>query len=185
MKFSARIPLAVALALSCAGDAWADGEVVVTSQRSGDWRITLLASPWPLRVGAAEFSVLVQDVRSGSPLEDAKVELEIEALAPLRRDVSPRRLTPVRAAGANPWFQTARTELPRPGRWQLRARVTEPPLPALAGVGIQVAPAASLFARHGFALALPFVGVALFWLHQWLRAQRPAGRPSHNLPGSQ
>jgi len=175
----------VLLVLFGAASAGADGEVVVTSERSGDRWITLLASPWPLRAGPAEFSVLVQDALSGQPLPGAEIELEVRAETARVASPGPLRFRAIEGAGGNPLFYAARLELPGPGRWQLRAHIVAPAPSARVEAEIEVAPAASLFARHGIALSLPFLGISLFWLHQHLRARMPSAVPSRNPPGAE
>lgn len=168
------------LALLSAAGAWADGEVVVASEIADGWRVSLLASPWPLRAGPADFSVLVQDAVSGDPAPDAEISLEVRSLMPGPASAPPSRLPAIRGGRGNPLFHSARLALPRAGRWRVRVWVAEPALPELAAVDLEVAPAASLFARHGFALSLPVLGVGLFWLHQQLRRRMDAGDPSRN-----
>jgi len=182
IAFTRQLRMLSLLVLS-ASSALADGEVVVESQLAGSWRVTLLASPWPLRAGPAEFSVLVQDAISGQPVADAEIALEVR---PPTSSMSPPtllRLSGVRGRGANPLFHSARLKLSTTGPWTLRVRVSEPALPSLAAVEVEVAPEASLFARHGIALSLPLLGVGLFCLHQWLSARRVARDASSN-PGA-
>jgi len=187
MRLPIRCLFGLLLALLGATTAQADGEVVVASQRDGDRRITLLASPWPLRAGPAEFSVLLQDAISGQPLSGAQVEVEVEAGAETPRDTDPEpiRLSAEEGAGGNPLFYAARLELPGPGRWHLRAHAVAPGRSLRLASEIEVAPAASLLARHGLALSLPFVGISLFCLHQRLRARTSSRPASRNGPDAE
>lgn len=169
-------------ALLAAAGAWADAEVVVASERVGDWRVTLLAAPWPLRAGPVEFSVLLQDARSGRPVPEAEIALEVRSPGAQLASAMPAHFPALRGGGGNPLFYSARLELTQPGRWWLRVRVVEPALSPLSGVAVEVAPAASLFVRHGIALSLPILGVALLWLHEKLRRRMRAGVVSRN-PG--
>ena len=146
----------------------ADVGVVVGSADARGWRVSLLASPWPLRVGVAEFSVLLQDAATREPILDAELGLELHLLDAGLEPVAPIRVRAVRAAAGNPLLHSARLELPVPGRWQVRVEGADVSRPALAGIDVEVVPAASLLARHGVALAFPFLGIALFGLHQRL-----------------
>lgn len=156
------------VALLCAPTAGADAGVVVGSAVAHGWRVSLLASPWPLRAGPAEFSVLLQDAATREPVLDAELALDVHLLDPARAPVAPIRVRAVRGAGGNPLLHSARLELPVSGRWRVVVGEVDASLPALAGIEVEVAPGASLLARHGVALSLPFVGLALFGLHQHL-----------------
>ena len=155
--------------LLCAPAAVADVGVRVGSAVAQGWRVSLLASPWPLRAGPAEFGVLLQDVGTREPLLDAELQLELHRIdSPAPRIWAPT----VRGAGGNPLLYSARLELSAPGRWQVRVREADASLPPLAVIDVDVAPAASLFARHAGALSFPLFAVALFGLHQYLSRGR-------------
>ena len=147
----------------------ADGGVVRTSQLAGPFVITVLSSPTPLRIGPADFSVLVQMRDSRAPVLDADVALR---LAPQHNDAPAITAAATRQAATNKLLYAALVELPIAGPWNLGAIVRHS-----SGSGEVVAeviveePAAPLAAYWPY-LFLPPAAVVLFALHQWRSAQR-------------
>ena len=57
--------------------AQADGGAVCLHETSGPFLVTVFVSPYPLRVGPADISVLVQDQRTGEVVLDPIIKLAI------------------------------------------------------------------------------------------------------------
>jgi len=114
---------AIWLGLMLAGtQACADGGTVVLAERAGDYQITVLASPAPLHVGAADLSVLVQDA-AGQPVDGLSVTLSLTPVG-LPPDEG-MRLAATRAAATNKLFYAAQFDLPTAERWTLTATVED------------------------------------------------------------
>src|SRR5580700_5635655 len=71
----------LSLFLFLAGNAFGDGGSVQLHSVSGPFEITLFTEPPLPRAGQIDFSVLIQDAKSGQPVMDATVML---ALTPVR-----------------------------------------------------------------------------------------------------
>jgi hypothetical protein len=80
-KFQRRKFLVPAFLLSLAllSSAFADGGAVLSQQTSGPYRITLFGSPSPLRAGPADLSVMIQDAKTGAPVLDQSVAIDVTA----------------------------------------------------------------------------------------------------------
>jgi hypothetical protein len=97
------------------------GGAVVLSERSGDYQVTVLASPAALHVGAADLSVLVQDAASGQPVDGLSVTLCLSPEGAPPADGL--RVEATRAAATNKLFYAAPFDLPTAGRWTLTAEI--------------------------------------------------------------
>src|SRR5215471_6917917 len=71
----------LAISLCLAANAFGDGGSVQIHSVSGPFEITLFAEPPLPRAGQIDFSVLIQDAKSGEPVMDAAVTL---ALTPVK-----------------------------------------------------------------------------------------------------
>ena len=74
MRALLRTALAVIALVALPEGSRADLGVLVADGVTGPYRVSVLVSPAPLRVGRSQWSVLVQDT-SGGMVEDAEVEL--------------------------------------------------------------------------------------------------------------
>ncbi len=144
-----------------------DGGTVRLVQTAGPFTVTVFSAPEPLRVGAADVSVLVQD-GAGAPVLDATIAV---ALAPPPGVAGGAiRLAATRTAATNKLLYAARFEPPAPGAWTAevsvargtaRARVT-------CALPVTAARAPGLAAVWPW-LALPPAAIALYALHARLR----------------
>jgi hypothetical protein len=165
--------------------AWADGGTVVLAERVGDYQITVLGSPAPLHVGAADLSVLVQDAATGQPVDGLSVTLCLVPEGGLPADGL--RLEATRAAATNKLFYATQFELPTAGRWTLTAVVgprggetTEPNAAATIEGPLEVAGPPPRWVELWPWIGWPAVAVALFALREKLVCQRRerSGRPA-------
>ncbi|MBL8797236.1 MAG: hypothetical protein JNM56_25260 [Planctomycetia bacterium] len=154
--------------------AHADGGTLQLSEQQGPYRIAVFTSPQPLRAGWIDLSVLVQDARTGDPLQDVNVRLVLTG-----PDGVERTLTASRAAATNQLFQAVRYELPLSGTWQVRVLLNGSRGPAEATFTMAAAAALPRWTELSFWIALPLIVVVLFVLHQWvLRAGQTVRRSS-------
>jgi hypothetical protein len=165
----------LACALAVASGTWrayADGGTIRVVAPVGAYVVTVFSAPEPLRVGAADVSVLVQDRASGSPLLDAQVTLEV---LPPGGDATPRRLEATHAAATNKLLHAARVDIDRPGTWTVRVSVYRgSDAVEVQGTLPVIAPASTLSDIWPY-LALPPLAVALYALRARLLRRRRHG----------
>lgn len=195
--------LVLALSLA-AGTAAADGGQVVLRQSAGDWIITMLAQPVPLRAGPTDLSVLVQD-HDGAPILEAEVQLLLRAPDPslhapdsslrapdpslhvpdplsLHPDLDRTLRVPTDSTSANRLFREVRLDLTRAGTWQVEVEVTHSGARAVIDSELEVGEPLGDARRHWMAIALGPLGAVLIALHQ-VRASRMQKRsPSTGRP---
>jgi hypothetical protein len=136
----------------------------------------VFVSPDPLRAGPIDTSVLVQHHKTGGVILDATVKLAIRPLS----GKSPRLIThATRDHATNKLLSAARVDLPDPGWWALDVFVSRGREEAVLTTILQVAPATPRVAVIWPFLLFPPFAIALFAIHQLLRAQhRSAARCS-------
>jgi len=125
------------ISLCLAANAFADGGSVQLNSVSGPFEITLFAEPPLPRAGQIDFSVLIQDAKSGQPVLDAAVTL---ALAPVKvhQNGQPAWYPPscavtppadlaavplLHSGASNRLLYGALVEIPAAGVWHVRAVV--------------------------------------------------------------
>src|SRR5688572_20861731 len=93
----------------CSAPSWADGGQLRLIERHGNLQIAVFTSPNPLRAGPVDISVLVQDARTGQPIDYANVYVQIA-----RSDQTGKPIVaPATAAAAtNKLMRAALVELP-------------------------------------------------------------------------
>lgn len=100
----------------------ADGGTVRASKVIDGWQITVLANPTPLRVGKADFSVMVQN-EAGDPItEDLQI---VVAATRVEKDATIRRSVASRLASTNKLYYSTVVELPSMGDWKFVAEASE------------------------------------------------------------
>jgi len=152
----------VLLLLCIAPAAWADGGFVRASERMGAYTVTVFTAPTPLRVGAADVSVLVQQ-------PDGGVVLDVPIAVTMRGGDVVLHADATRAQATNKLLHAALLEIPAPGAWRVDVRVAGETLT----LTFDVAAAPPRWQTYWAYLALPFVGLGLFIVHQWLLLRRP------------
>jgi hypothetical protein len=125
------------ISLSLAGKAFGDGGSVQLHSVSGPFEITLFAEPPLPRAGQNDFSVLIQDAKSGQPVLDATVVLALTAVQVHQKSQpawyppscavsQPANLAAVpllHSGASNRLLYGAVIEVPAAGVWQARASV--------------------------------------------------------------
>ena len=143
----------------------ADGGVVLLHQEIPPLAITVFAAPVPPRAGIVDLSVLLQTVETLDSVLDADVQLTLTNGA----DRIQTRATHDQTQ--NKMLYAASVRLENPGDWRYTVAVRTPrdgsPM-SVSGV-ISVAAAEPKWTAYAAYLALPFICLAIFALHQWLR----------------
>ncbi len=94
----------------------ADGGAVRLVEQQHGCQVSVFTSPHPLRAGAVDFSVLLQDAASGAPVSDATITVR---LAPRDRPAPVVVVTATTEAATNKLFRAAMAELDEPGWWEV------------------------------------------------------------------
>jgi hypothetical protein len=110
--------LAIGLLLlgPCCAMVRADGGQVRLLERHGPFQISVFTSPNPLRAGAIDISVLVQDASTGKPVENVEVDLRLVPRADREAPILAHTTT---AAATNKLLRAALIELPHAGWWDV------------------------------------------------------------------
>jgi len=144
----------------------ADGGAVLSRVHTGSLIVTVFSTSVPLRVGAADLSVMVQTAASGSLELDADIDLR------LSKPGGPEiRIAATRTRSANKLLYTAQPILPSPGEWHLDVHVQANGNTIAVPVSISVLTAdPPLVTYWPYFLAVP-LGMLLFILNQWLKSR--------------
>ena len=157
---------ALALVLLNPSTAFPDAGRLQGSGRSGPFVLSLYTAPVPLRSGAVEISTLVTNAENGEPVLDATVQVQ------LQREGGPAPATTLTASrGGDGLRYFAAPELREPGRWSIRAKVSSPLGTGSLERTVAVEEPAPFYVSLWPVLAFPPLGIALFALHQRLRAR--------------
>ena len=168
------------ISLCLAANAFADGGSVQLHSVSGPFDITLFAEPPLPRAGQIDFSVLIQDAKSGEPVMDAVVTL---ALTPVKvhQNVQPAWYPPSCAVSApadlaavpllhsgasNRLLYGALVEVPAAGVWHVRTEVQRGDEHALVEGTVDVADPFPPVANYWPLFLFPVIAVGLYVLRQ-------------------
>ncbi len=143
-----------------------DGGTMLLHQDSGAFTITLFAAPYPLQVGVADLSVMVQDRSSGDVLLDPAVDLTVAAQA---AEASPQTVRLTRGQASNRLLQAAAIHFPTAGKWQLTVLVSRGGETVRLGTECTVEPDHSRARLVWFYVLLPVGIILLFVIHQGLK----------------
>lgn len=166
--------------LCLAGNAFADGGSVQVHSVSGPFEITLFAEPPLPRAGQIDFSVLIQDAKSGEPVMDAAVKL---ALTPVKvhQNAQPAWYPPSCAVSApadlaavpllhsgalNRLLYGALVEIPAAGVWHVRTEVQRGDEHASVEGSVDVADPFPPVANYWPWFLFPVIAVGLYVLRQ-------------------
>lgn len=164
------------LSLAALSSARADGGAVLSQQIVGPYRVTLFGSPSPLRAGPADLSVMLQDAKTGAPVLDQQVTVQVQAVAAAAKSeawVPPccSMKTTVAAvpathdAAQNKLLYAANVLLPASGPHEIVVRLGDARFQTTANI----APPAPPLTAYWAYLAAPPVIIAGFALNQRLR----------------
>jgi hypothetical protein len=161
------VVIAIALLLS-ARPAPGDGGAVQLRQTEGRFVVTVFTAPTPLRAGAADVSVLVQDRDTSEPVLDAEILI---VLTPLGWDGAAIHAAATRAVATNKLLYAAVMDVPLAGAWDLRVTVRRGHQAATVTGKLTFAPRLPPLLAHWPYLAFPPVVVLVFVVHQWRRSR--------------
>ena len=143
----------------------ADGGAVILHKEVAAYTITVFASPVPPRAGMIDLSVLIQSNESLDPELDADVSFD------LSKGSANIHVPASRGQAQNKLLYAAAAHLHDSGDWHLTATVTRARKSVTAsGILAVGAEPPKLAAYRGY-IALPFLCLAIFLLHQWLRSR--------------
>lgn len=101
----------------------ADGGTLRLIEPRGSYQISVFTAPTPLRAGPVDISVLLQDLSTGQPISDARVEVSLTLLGGHSATIE---ATATSDAATNKLMQAALVELPEPGQWGVAVRCDGP-----------------------------------------------------------
>ncbi len=161
--------------------AFADGGVVLAEQTSGPYHITLFGSPSPLRAGAADISVFLQDAKTGEPILDPSVTVQLQATSGAARDAwlppccsmksDTRPVSATHANAQNKLLYAANLLVASSGPHEIQVRIGKENTAALRAK-INIEPPFPPVTAYWAYLAFPPLAIAGFALNQRLRRRR-------------
>jgi hypothetical protein len=157
--------------LALAAPARGDGGTLRLSERAGPYRVSVFTSPEPLRVGAADVSVFVQEAGSGAPVADVAVVL---TLTPGAGNGPALSYQATADQAVNKLLRAAAVDWPAAGPWRIAVDVEGPRGTARCVVDVVVAPPLPRWRQMWPWFTWPAVPITLFVLHK-LRRQRGPG----------
>jgi hypothetical protein len=147
----------------------ADGGKLQLSQREGNYQIAVFSQPTPLRVGPVDVSVLLLDVDSGSPIDDAVVKIMATHLdRPAAVVTQPATV----GAATNKLFRAATLDLPTTGRWRFETSIDGPFGNARTAFDADVAEQLPRALAVWPWLAWPVIPIALYGLREFSSRRR-------------
>jgi hypothetical protein len=168
-------PLAAVLMLGMgAAAAFADGGTVLLHQDAGAFTITLFAAPQPLRTGAADFSVMVQDRSTGEVLLDPVIDL---TFAPEAAGAPQQTARLAKGQASNRLLQASTLDFPSAGKWRLTLLVRRGNDQARLSTDFTVEPNHSRATLVWFYVLLPVGIILLFVIHQVLKFRTEVSAP--------
>jgi hypothetical protein len=168
--------IAAAVAMTLASrPALADGGALQFQQQASGYVISLFGSPAPLRVGPADLSVMVQDVKQHATILNAHVVVHVSTVVSheIREVVVPA----TRTQASNKLLYATSLTFPSPGDWNATVDVAVNGETVSVSGKLHVLPERAPLAEFWpFFLAIPVL-IALFSLNQWLKGRRRMKNP--------
>jgi hypothetical protein len=168
------------VALWLPANALADGGSVQLHAVNGPFAITLFAEPPLPRAGQIDFSVLIQDAKSGEPVMDAAVELALTPVK-IRQKAQPAWYPPscavsaptnlaavplLHAGASNRLLYGALVEIPSAGVWHVQTEVRRGDEHALVEGTVDVADPFPPVANYWPWFLFPVIAIGLYVLRQ-------------------
>ena len=153
----------------------ADAGLLRLVEARNGYQISVFTSPTPLRAGAVDVSVLVQDALTGTPVAEPQITVRAR-----HRDSESSTITSLatREAATNKLFRAAVFELPQSGWWDVDVHIDGLREPVQVHFDMEVAERLPTWRSLWPWLAWPFAVIVLFAIHQWLlRRRQRFGRP--------
>lgn len=155
----------------------ADGGAIIARQTINGLDLTVFAAPAPLRAGPTDISVLALDQKTTQPVLDAEVDVTWAPSATATNEwmppccqmmVSPAGIPAVRAHSQNKFLYSAIVPIKSSGASDLIVRVRHGGQESKLPITVLVGPPPPPVVAYWPWLAFPFVGIAVFGLHQRL-----------------
>ncbi len=154
----------------------ADGGALQFQQQASGYVISLFGSPVPLRVGPADLSVMVQDVKQHATILNAHVVVHISTV--VNHEIREVVVPATRTQASNKLLYATSLTFPSPGDWNATVDVAVNGETVSVSGKLHVLPERAPLAEFWpFFFAIPVL-IALFSLNQWLRR-----RPRRKNPG--
>jgi len=169
MRPSAYLLLLSSLILLPSSFLLADGGTVRLSEQQGNYQITMLTAPTPLRAGPIDISVLTQKADTHELVLDGQVS--IKAIRHGHPGSSVSQFATAEAA-TNKLFRAANFELREPGWWDVEVSIDGPAGNAAARVELQVAQSLPTWLSLWPWFGWPALVIALFGAHEILVESR-------------
>src|ERR1700752_3715194 len=178
----------LAISLCLVANAFGDGGSVQRHSVSGPFEITLFAEPPLPRAGQIDFSVLIQDAKTGEPVMDAAVTM---ALTPVKvhQNAQPTWYPPSCAVSAptdlaavpllhsgasNRLLYGALVEIPAAGVWHVRTEVQRGDEHASVEGSVDVADPFPPVANYWPWFLFPIIAVGLYVLRSHIQGRTPS-----------
>ncbi len=175
MSLSAlRIFILMTLTLSLWGvsrEASTDMGSLVAKGRVDQSTVSVLASPSPVRVGQAFFSLVIHEPLKNRGDLNKNLSMVLSPPRNARPDHShhhsqPLRVRALRSEGRHPGMLGALVELPSAGTWSIEVISDTSPIQSRFHFELEVAPPQPPWVDYWMAFALPVLGVLIFIWHQ-------------------
>jgi hypothetical protein len=161
----------------------ADGGITIGQIDREGLRVTVFASPVPVRAGPLDVTFLVQEIPSNQPVTDAAIVCWVQKLSPPSSNpvrlpawcssIAPgTRIPATTAHSSNKILSGAFVPLTEPGRWELEVQVSRGPVDFTAAVPLDVAAPPEPLSTWWPLVALVPCGILLYiWRTLLLRAR--------------
>lgn len=162
----------------------ADGGVTLGQVEGDGLRVTVFASPVPVRAGPLDVTFLVQEIPSHQPVTDARIECSLKKLSPPSpmpvrlpawcSAVAPGTLVPATSSHSkNKLLAGAYLPVPEPGRWELAVRATRGPAGFTSSVRFDAADPEPPISKWWPLVALAPAGILFYaWRARLARAKK-------------
>lgn len=142
--------LTAALFLACSALLRADGGIMIGQIDREGLRVTVFASPVPVRAGPLDVTFLVQEIPSNQPVTDASIVCSVRKLSPASPNpvrlpawcssIAPgTRVSVTTAHSSNKLLSGVYLPVPEAGSWELVVEVTRGPTRFTASLPVNVA----------------------------------------------
>jgi hypothetical protein len=155
-----------------------DGGTLRFSGRRGDRVITVFTAPAPLRAGAIDLSVLVQDAETGKPITHVPVSVQAQLIGQSETAI---RAVATNEAATNKLMSAATLELLRPGRWRFDLSVQGLATATPITFDAEIADAQPPWLDISLWIAWPLLPIGLFVLHRLRLRRRPREASERHL----
>lgn len=166
-----RMPLPISTLLMALIPAMArgDGGTVRLAEKLGDYHVSVMTAPTPLRAGPIDISIYVENAGTRQTIHDALVTLHVAPSDQPEREM----LQPAtHAAATNKVYYAAKFELPAAGRWHMTVVIEGPLGTARTSFHLEALEPLPRWQELWLWIAVPILPIGLYGLHQLL-VRRP------------